>query len=84
MLQAGADIDQLDEYHETKLHKFVRMGNSHDEIFILLQYGIDYTIRNEKGHTAYELALHLHDDDTAHVIRDAVRQFKEDVPRLIG
>ena len=84
LLQAGADIHERDEYQETKLHQFVRKGNRHDENLILLQYGKDYTIRNEMGHTAYELALLLHDGDIAHVIRDTVRQFKEDVQRLIG
>jgi len=84
LLQCGADINRLNELRETMLHKFVRIGNSHREISILLHYGIDYTIRNPWGHTASELAFVSNDDDTDNFIRDTITQFEEDVPRLIG
>ena len=84
LLQAGANINRLDENRETMLHQFVRMGDRHHEISILLHYGINFTITNQEHHTAYELALILQDHDTADFILDTLIQFKEDVPRLIG
>jgi ankyrin repeat protein len=84
LLQDGADINKCDEYNETKLHQFVAMGYTHDKILILLHYGIDYSIRNSTGHTAYDLALLLQEFNLAHFIHETIRQLKEDVPRLIG
>ena len=77
LLQAGSDINRTDQNGDTMLHRCVIIGDCHQEISILLRYGIDYNIRDHCGFTAYDFALYYVDDGTADVLTDTIQNMRD-------
>jgi len=57
LLDAGADINSLNDNGQTPLHIAV-FWNNVDVVKLLLERGADKTIKNKSGRTAEELAIH--------------------------
>jgi len=57
LLDAGADINALNDNGQTPLHIAV-FWNNVDAVKLLLDRGADQTIKNKSGRTAAELAIH--------------------------
>ena len=83
LLNAGSNINQLDVFGETMLHEFTREQDI-TAIVILLRHGIDHTIENTQGLTAYDLALFRGDTPTAQVIFHTIESLRARKRKLIG
>jgi len=57
LLDAGADINALNENGQTALHLAVFWNNA-DAVKLLIDRGADRTIKNKSGRTAEQLAIH--------------------------
>jgi len=77
LLQAGSDINRTDQNGDTMLHRCVIIGDCHQEISIILRYGIDYNIRNHFGFTAHDLSLYYVDDGTADFLTDTIQNMRD-------
>jgi len=83
LLNAGSNINQLDDCGETMLHEFTRAQDT-TAIVILLKHGVDYKIQNSQDLTAYDLALLRGDAPTAQVIFHTIRSLRARKRKLIG
>lgn len=61
LLAHGADINLKDYEGDTPFHKLFYGFPNRDRIILFLNKGGDYTIKNNKGETVYDLALRTKD-----------------------
>src|SRR5581483_6538705 len=85
LLAAGADPNEVNERGETALHWAVWRGRSKDAIAALLDAGAAIDARRNDGRTAYALAVHSGQVETARLLES--RGANMDIPildRFIG
>ena len=83
LLNAGSDINQLDNNGDTMLHEFTK-AKDRNKIIILLRSGADYMFKDAQGHTAHEIALSFEHEDIAQTIVLTVRSLQRTKRKRVG